>query len=56
MVEEVVEGWVLELLGLPASASVGLVTGAQMANVTCLAAARDTRPARAGLGRRGARA
>src|SRR4051794_28645688 len=40
--EEVVEGWVLELLGLPATASVGLTTGAQGANVTCLAAARDT--------------
>ncbi len=41
VVEEVVEDWVLSLLGLPASASVGLVTGAQMANVTCLAVARD---------------
>src|SRR3954469_4682305 len=41
VVEEVVEAWVLSLLGLPASASVGLVTGAQMANVTCLAVARD---------------
>jgi glutamate/tyrosine decarboxylase-like PLP-dependent enzyme len=41
VVEEVVEGWVLSLLGLPESASVGLVTGAQMANVTCLAVARD---------------
>jgi glutamate/tyrosine decarboxylase-like PLP-dependent enzyme len=30
--EEVVAPWVLELLGLPASASVGFVTGAQMAN------------------------
>src|SRR3954469_16410928 len=42
VVEEVVEGWVVELLGLPANASVGLTTGAQMAIVTCLAAARDT--------------
>jgi glutamate/tyrosine decarboxylase-like PLP-dependent enzyme len=41
VVEEVVEDWVLSLLGLPESASVGLVTGAQMANVTCLAVARD---------------
>jgi glutamate/tyrosine decarboxylase-like PLP-dependent enzyme len=41
VVEEVVENWVLSLLGLPESASVGLVTGAQMANVTCLAVARD---------------
>ncbi|HWK29422.1 MAG TPA: pyridoxal-dependent decarboxylase [Solirubrobacter sp.] len=48
VVEEVVEGWVLSLLGLPATASVGIVTGAQMANVTCLAAARDTVLKRAG--------
>jgi glutamate/tyrosine decarboxylase-like PLP-dependent enzyme len=46
--EEVVEGWVLDLLGLPAAASVGLTTGAQMAIVTCLAAARDTLLSRAG--------
>ena len=38
--EEVVASWLLELLGLPADASVGLVTGCQMANFTCLAAAR----------------
>ncbi|MDA0165145.1 aminotransferase class V-fold PLP-dependent enzyme [Solirubrobacter ginsenosidimutans] len=48
VVEEVVEEWVLSLLGLPASASVGLVTGAQMANVTCLAVARDAVLKRAG--------
>jgi glutamate/tyrosine decarboxylase-like PLP-dependent enzyme len=30
--EEVAAGWVLELLGLPQGASVGFVTGAQMAN------------------------
>jgi glutamate/tyrosine decarboxylase-like PLP-dependent enzyme len=41
IVEEVVEGWVLDLLGLPPTASVGFVTGAQMANATCLAVARD---------------
>ena len=29
-----------ELLGLPAAASVGFVTGCQMAHFTCLAAAR----------------
>jgi glutamate/tyrosine decarboxylase-like PLP-dependent enzyme len=46
--EEVVEAWVLDLLGLPATASVGLVTGAQMANVTCLAVARDAVLAGAG--------
>jgi glutamate/tyrosine decarboxylase-like PLP-dependent enzyme len=38
--EEVAAGWVLDLLGLPADASVGFVTGGQMANYTCLAAAR----------------
>jgi glutamate/tyrosine decarboxylase-like PLP-dependent enzyme len=48
VVEEVVEDWVLSLLGLPASASVGLVTGAQMANVTCLSVARDVVLKRAG--------
>ncbi len=40
VVEEVAAGWLLEVLDLPASASVGFVTGAQMANTTCLAAAR----------------
>lgn len=39
--EEVAAEWVLELLGLPSSASVGFVTGAQMANFSCLAAARS---------------
>jgi glutamate/tyrosine decarboxylase-like PLP-dependent enzyme len=48
VVEEVVEAWVLDLLGLPESASVGMVTGAQMANATCLAVARDTVLSRAG--------
>lgn len=38
--EEVAAGWVLDALGLPADASVGFVTGGQMANTTCLAAAR----------------
>src|ERR687892_404879 len=32
VVEEVAGGWVLDLLGLPASASFGFVTGGQMAN------------------------
>ena len=32
--------WLLELLGLPPSASFAFVTGSQMAHVTCLAAAR----------------
>jgi glutamate/tyrosine decarboxylase-like PLP-dependent enzyme len=48
VVEEVACGWLLELLGLPADAGVGLTTGAQMANVTGLAAARGALLARAG--------
>ena len=40
IVEQVVRAWLVELLGLPADASIGFVTGAQMANVTGLAAAR----------------
>jgi glutamate/tyrosine decarboxylase-like PLP-dependent enzyme len=39
VVEEVAGAWLAELLGLPDDASVGFVTGAQMANVTALAAA-----------------
>ncbi|MFD0860190.1 pyridoxal phosphate-dependent decarboxylase family protein [Roseovarius aquimarinus] len=38
--EQVASAWLLDLLGLPGDASVGFVTGATMANVTCLAAAR----------------
>jgi glutamate/tyrosine decarboxylase-like PLP-dependent enzyme len=40
VVEEVTREWLLELLGLPAGASMGFVTGTQMAHVTGLAAAR----------------
>lgn len=40
VVEEAAAAWLLELLGLSAAASVGFVTGAQMANFTALAAAR----------------
>jgi glutamate/tyrosine decarboxylase-like PLP-dependent enzyme len=40
-VEEVVGGWLKKLFGLPATASFGLVTGGQMANLTALLAARD---------------
>ncbi|HSK61614.1 MAG TPA: pyridoxal-dependent decarboxylase, partial [Actinomycetospora sp.] len=40
MVEETAGRWVLDLLGLPRDATVGFVTGAQAANVSCLAAAR----------------
>jgi len=38
--EEVAARWLLELLGLPAAASVAFVTGGQMANFAALAAAR----------------
>lgn len=38
--EEAVADWLLELLDLPRDASVGFVTGATVANFTCLAAAR----------------
>jgi glutamate/tyrosine decarboxylase-like PLP-dependent enzyme len=48
VVEEVAADWSLELLGLPADASVGFVTGGQMANTTCLAAARNAVLARVG--------
>jgi glutamate/tyrosine decarboxylase-like PLP-dependent enzyme len=47
-IEEVTAGWLLDLLGLPRSASVGFVTGATMANVTALAAARHEVLRRAG--------
>ncbi|HTY72773.1 MAG TPA: aminotransferase class V-fold PLP-dependent enzyme [Actinomycetes bacterium] len=39
--EEVAARWLLDLLGLPAGADVGFVTGGMMANFTCLAAARQ---------------
>jgi glutamate/tyrosine decarboxylase-like PLP-dependent enzyme len=48
VVEEVVSAWVLELLGLPADASVGFTTGATMANFTASAAARHQVLRRAG--------
>jgi glutamate/tyrosine decarboxylase-like PLP-dependent enzyme len=38
--EEVACDWLLDLLGLPGAAGVGLTTGCQMAHFTCLAAAR----------------
>ena len=40
VVEQVTREWLVELLGLPGEASVGFVTGTQMAHVTGLAAAR----------------
>jgi glutamate/tyrosine decarboxylase-like PLP-dependent enzyme len=55
VVEEIAAAWILELLGLPAGASVGFVTGCQMAHVTALAAARHALLARIGwdVGERG---
>ncbi len=38
--EQIVSTWLLDLLGLPATSSVGFVTGATIANFVCLAAAR----------------
>jgi glutamate/tyrosine decarboxylase-like PLP-dependent enzyme len=48
VVEEIAAGWLVELLGLPAGVSSGFVTGAQGANTTALAAARQHVLARAG--------
>src|SRR5262249_31963070 len=47
-VEEVAGRWLLELMDLPRESSVGFVTGATMANFTCLAAARGEVLRRAG--------
>ncbi|MCD2190692.1 pyridoxal phosphate-dependent decarboxylase family protein [Actinomycetospora soli] len=48
VVEDVAGRWALELLGLPADAAVGFATGAQTANIACLAAARHALLAAAG--------
>ena len=40
IIEEVVAGWLKDILGLPPHASYAFVTGCQMAHVTALAAAR----------------
>jgi glutamate/tyrosine decarboxylase-like PLP-dependent enzyme len=40
--EETAAAWLLDLLALPATSSVGFVTGCTMANFTCLAAARGS--------------
>jgi len=47
-VETVGGRWLLQLLGLPLNSSVGFVTGATVANFTCLAAARGEVLLRAG--------
>ncbi len=46
--EDITLGWLREVLGLPPSTGVGFVTGATMANFTCLAAARHMLLERAG--------
>ena len=48
VIEQVAARWALELFDLPREASVGFVTGCQMANFTCLAAARHALLARSG--------
>ncbi len=48
VVEEVAGAWLRDLLGLPASTSVGFVSGCHMANFTGLAAARHEMLRRAG--------
>ncbi len=48
VIEEICGAWLKDLLGLPASASFALVSGCQMAHVTCLAAARHSLLARQG--------
>ena len=40
VIEQVVAGWLTDLVGVPATWSVGFVTGCQMANFTALATAR----------------
>ncbi|MCQ1834450.1 pyridoxal phosphate-dependent decarboxylase family protein [Neorhizobium galegae] len=46
--EKVAATWLLDVLGLPAQSSVGFVTGATVANFSCLAAARGEVLRRAG--------
>jgi len=48
VVEEVAAGWLRDVLGLPGTATIGFVTGCQMAHFTCLAAARHGVLARTG--------
>ncbi len=46
--EETVGGWLKEIFGIPPGAGFALVTGCQMAHVTCLAAARHALLAKRG--------
>jgi len=48
VVEEIAGAWLVELLGLPSTASVAFTTGCHMANFTALAAARHELLRRAG--------
>jgi glutamate/tyrosine decarboxylase-like PLP-dependent enzyme len=48
VVEEVAGAWLKEILGLPEKASFAFVSGCQMANATCLAAARHDALSRCG--------
>ena len=48
VLEDIVAAWLLDFLRLPATSSVGFVTGAHMATFTCLAAARHEVLRRAG--------
>ncbi len=48
VIEDIVAGWLLELLHLPSSSSVGFTSGCHMANFTGLAAARHEVLRRAG--------
>jgi glutamate/tyrosine decarboxylase-like PLP-dependent enzyme len=48
VIEEVAREWLLDLFDLPRESGVGFVTGCQMANFTCLAAARHGVLRRAG--------
>lgn len=48
-IERVAARWVLDLLGLPAHSSVGFTTGSSLANLTCLAAARNAQYRKLGV-------
>lgn len=48
VIEEIAGKWLIDILRLPTEASFGFVTGAQIANFTCLAAARNSVLNRAG--------
>jgi glutamate/tyrosine decarboxylase-like PLP-dependent enzyme len=49
VVEDISREWILDVLDLPRESGLGLVTGCQMANFTCLAAARHNVLRRVGV-------